>query len=82
MSPGINAKGMVALRFLVRMAAEASGVGVVASGMHRGVPLRVVEEQAADQEPDSGFSSDKEHGFLSAPVSAPAKDVYAHVQVC
>ena len=72
----------LAHRFLERMAAEASDVGAVANGVHRGVPLRVVEEQAADQEHDGGFSTDKEHGFLSAPVSAPAKDVYTHVQVC
>ena len=82
MPPGTNAKKMVVHRFLERMAAEASDMGAVAGGAHRGVPLRVVEEQAADQEPDSGFSTDKEHGFLSAPVSVPAKDVYAHIQVC
>lgn len=82
MIPGKTAKRMKVHRFLERMAAEASDMGAVASGAHRGVPLRLVEEQAADQESDSGFSTDKEHGFLSAPVSVPAKDVYAHIQVC
>jgi hypothetical protein len=74
------------IRFLERMAATATDCGPIGGGSFRAVPLCVMEEDALPANSGGGgegghsFTVDTSLGFLTAPVSASADEVYTFVQ--